>query len=230
MTLPTGTRTQLADLLRGARVLLLDFDGPVAHLFAGHPAPEVAAAVRQFATVHGIDLTEIRTDDPLVLLRAAYRHSPESGRDVEAHVIEHETRAATVAEPTPGAHELIRTAVATGHTVLIVSNNSERAIRTYLARHDLTEHVAQIIGRPFGHPEQMKPDPHLLHGALEISRAAPSDAVFVGDSITDVLAGAAAGVPCIGYAKQAERAEGLADADALVVVDDMHTLVTALRP
>lgn len=113
---------------------------------------------------------------------------------------------------------------------MVVSNNSERAIRIYLARHDLTEHVAQIIGRPFGHPEQMKPDPHLLRAALEITRAAPSDAVFVGDSITDALAGTAAGVPCIGYAKQAERAEGLADADALVVVDDMHTLATALRP
>jgi len=76
----------------------------------------------------------------------------------------------------------------------------------------------------------MKPDPQLLHAALDISRAAPTEAVFVGDSITDALAGAAAGVPCIGYAKQAERAESLADADALIVVDDMHTLVTALRP
>ncbi|BBG03964.1 MULTISPECIES: HAD family hydrolase [Pseudonocardia] len=230
MTLPTGTHTQLVDLLRGARVVLLDFDGPVAHLFAGHPAPDVAAAVRQFATVRGIDLTEVRTDDPLVLLRVAYRHSPESGRDVEAHVIEHETRAAAVAEPAPGAHELIRTVVATGRTVLVVSNNSERAIRTYLARHDLTEHVAHIIGRPFGHPEQMKPDPHLLHAALDIARAAPADAVFVGDSITDALAGVAAGVPCIGYAKRPERAEGLTDADALLVVDDMHTIATALRP
>lgn len=229
MTLPTGTRTQLAELLHGARVVLLDFDGPVAHLFAGYPAPDIADAVRQFATVRGIDLAEVRTDDPLVLLRAAYRHSPESGRDVEAHVIEHETRAAAVAEPTPGAHELIRTATSTGRRVLLVSNNSERAIRTYIARHDLTDQVQHIIGRPFGNPDQMKPDAHLLNAALDITRAAPADAVFVGDSITDAIAGNAAGVPCIGYAKQPERAEGLADADALVVVDDMHTLAMALR-
>lgn len=229
MTLPAGARAQLADLLRGARVLLLDFDGPVAHLFAGHPAPDVADAVRQFATVRGIDLSEVHTSDPLVLLRAAYRHSPDSGRDVEAHVIEHETRAAAVAEPTPGAHELIRTAASTGHRVLVVSNNSERAIRTYLARHDLTDEVAHIIGRPFGHPEQMKPDPHLLRAALDIARALPADAVFIGDSITDAIAGTAAAVPCIGYATDPERAEGLTDADALAVVDDMHTLGVALR-
>ncbi|MFP5071584.1 HAD family hydrolase [Pseudonocardia nantongensis] len=229
MSLPAGTRAQLADLLRGARVILLDFDGPVAHLFAGPSAPDVADAVRRFATVRGVDLSDIHTDDPLVLLRAAYRHSSESGRDVEAHVIEHETRAAAVAAPTSGAHELIRAATSTGRTVLIVSNNSERAIRTYLARHDLTDHVAHIIGRPFGHPEQMKPDPHLLNAALDITRAAPTQAVFVGDSITDAIAGSAAGVPCIGYAKKPDRAEGLADADALVVVDDMHTLATALR-
>lgn len=229
MSLPTGARSQLADLLRGARILLLDFDGPVAHLFAGHPAPDVAAAVRQFSTVHGVDLSDTRTDDPLVLVRAAYRHSPESGRDVEAHVIEHETRAAASAAPTPGTHELIRAAAGSRRTVLIVSNNSERAIRTYLARHDLTDQVAHILGRPFGHPEQMKPDPHLLRGALDIARAAPADAVFIGDSITDAIAGAAAGVPCIGYAKSPERAEGLADADALVVVDDMQELALAIR-
>lgn len=228
MSLPTGTRSQLAELLRGARVVLLDFDGPVAHLFAGHPAPDVAAAVRQFATVHGVDLSDTRTDDPLVLLRAAYRHSPEFGRDVEAHVIEHEARAAGSAAPTPGAHQLIRAATASGRRVLIVSNNSEPAIRTYLARHDLTDHVAHIIGRPFGHPEQMKPDPHLLRAALDIARAEPTAAVFVGDSITDAIAGAAAGVPCIGYAKEPDRAEGLADADAFVVVDDMQDLVTAV--
>lgn len=229
MSIPAGTRSQLAELLHGVRVLLLDFDGPVAHLFARHPARDVAAAVRQFAAVRRIDLTEIRTDDPLVLLRAAYRHSSGFGRDVEAHVIEHETLSAAVAEPTPGAHELIRVAATAGRRVLVVSNNSERAIRTYLARHDLTDHVEHIIGRPFGHPEQMKPDPHLLLAALDISRAAPADAVFVGDSITDALAGTAAAVPCIGYAKTPERAEGLADADALVVVDDMNTLATALR-
>ncbi|WFG43545.1 HAD family hydrolase [Pseudonocardia alni] len=229
MTPLAETGAQLADLLRGARVVLLDFDGPVAHLFAGHPAPDVAAAVRQFATVRGGDFSEIRTDDPLVLLRAAYRRTPEFGRDVEAHVIEHETRAAAVAAPTPGAHELIRTAAATGRAVLIVSNNSARAIRTYLARHHLTDDVAQIIGRPFGHPEQMKPDPHLLHAALDIARAAPTGAVFIGDSITDAIAGNAAAVPCIGYAKDPERAEGLADADAIAVIDDMHALAEALR-
>lgn len=229
MTLSAGTHTQLADLLRGARVVLLDFDGPVAHLFAGYRAPDVADAIRQFAQVHGVDLSDTRTDDPLVLLRAAYRNSPEFGRDVEAEVIEHETRAAAVSAPTPGAHELIHSAVVSGRAVLIVSNNSERAIRTYLARHDLTDQVAQIVGRPFGHPEQMKPDPHLLRAALDIARAAPAESVFVGDSITDAIAATAAGVPCIGYAKQHDRAEGLADAEALVVVDDMQTLATALR-
>lgn len=229
MSLPTGTTSQLATLLHGARVLLLDFDGPVAQLFAGRPAAEIAEAVRRFATARGVDLSETRTDDPLLVLRAAYRYSPEFGRDIEAHVMEHETQAAVAAAPTAGAHELIRAASASGRVVVVVSNNSERAIRTYLARHDLTDHIAHIIGRPFGHPEQMKPDPHLVRAALEITRATPGDGVFVGDSITDVIAGTAVGVPCIGYAKTPERAEGLADADALVVVGDMNTLADAIR-
>ncbi|OLM21385.1 hypothetical protein Ae707Ps1_5644 [Pseudonocardia sp. Ae707_Ps1] len=53
--------------------------------------------------------------------------------------------------------------------------------------------------------------------------------MFVGDSITDVIAETSSELPCIGYAKQPEHAEGLADADALVVVDDTHALATALR-
>lgn len=228
MTSTADVRAQLGELLSGARVLLLDFDGPVCHLFAGHPAHEVADAVRAYATEHGDQLSEPQSGDPLVLLRVAYQHSPEFGRDVEAFVIRHEAEAAHTAASTEGAHETITAATAAGLEVLVVSNNSERAIRTYLARHGLTDHVAHIIGRPFGQPGRMKPAPDLLTTALEISRAKPSDAVFVGDSITDVLAGNAVDIPTVGYAKRPERAQGLADADAALVTDSMATIAAAL--
>ena len=229
MTSTADVRARLDELLSGARVLLLDFDGPVCHLFAGHPAHEVAEAVRAYATDHGEDLSEPHSGDPLVLLRVAYQHSTEFGRDIEAFVIGHETRAAQTAAPTEGAHDTITAATAAGLDVLVVSNNSERAVRTYLARHGLTDHVAHIIGRPFGQPARMKPAPDLLTAALDISRAKPSDAVFVGDSITDVLAGNAVDVPTIGYAKHADRAQGLADADAAIVTDSMSTIAAALH-
>ncbi|MDN5919322.1 MAG: HAD-IA family hydrolase [Pseudonocardia sp.] len=223
----TDARARLAELIAGAGALLLDFDGPVCHLFSGYPAREVASAVRRFAHEHGGDLTETRTDDPLVLLRVAYQRSPGFGRDVEAFVIEQETHAAGSAEPTAGAHDTIHAAHAAGVPVLVVSNNSERAIRGYLARHELTDAVSQVIGRPFARPEQMKPDPHLVSLALDMARVSPHAAVFVGDSITDILAGTAAGVRCIGYAKQTERAEGLADADADLVLDSMADVAAA---
>lgn len=229
MTSPTDTDAQLGQLLSGARVLLLDFDGPVCHLFAGHPAHEVADAVRAYATEHGADLSEPHSGDPLVLLRVAYQHSAEFGRDVEAFVIGHETRAAQTATPTDGAHDTIAAASAAGLDVLVVTNNSERAVRTYLARHGLTDHVAHIVGRPFGQPGRMKPAPDLITAALDISRAKPSDAVFVGDSITDVLAGNAVDVATVGYAKRLDRAQGLADADAVLVTDSMTTIAAALR-
>lgn len=227
MTSAADLRAQLRQLLSGARVLLLDFDGPICHLFAGHPARQVADAVRAYATEHGDDLSEPNSGDPLVLLRVAYQHSPEFGRDIEAFVIGHETLAAQTAAPTEGAHDTIT--AATELEVLVVSNNSERAIRTYLARHGLTDHVAHIIGRPFGQPARMKPAPDLLTAALDISRAKPSDAVFVGDSITDVLAGNAVDVPTIGYAKRPDRAQGLADADAALVTNSMATIAAALH-
>lgn len=227
VTSAADIHARLGELLSGTRVLLLDFDGPVCHLFAGHPAHEAADAVRAYAVERGDELSEPEGGDPLVLLRVAYQHSQEFGRDVEAFVIGQETQAARSAAPTEGAHDTITAATAAGLDVLIVSNNSERAIRTYLARHGLTENVAHIIGRPFGQPARMKPAPDLLTEALDISRIKPSDAVFVGDSITDVLAGNAVAVPTIGYAKR--RAQGLADADAALVTDSMTTIAAALR-
>lgn len=43
----TASAAALTTLLAGAEHVLFDFDGPLAHLFAGHPAPAVAAVLRE---------------------------------------------------------------------------------------------------------------------------------------------------------------------------------------
>jgi len=69
----------------------------------------------------------------------------------------------------------------------LVSNNTYRAIWTYLARHGLTTEVDQIEGRPTD-PALMKPSPHLPYQAAAHLGSPLSRSIFFGDSITDLQA------------------------------------------
>lgn len=63
----------VTSIIERARVILLDFDGPICSVFANHPAPMVAAELLTVLTDQGIDLpAEMRSEqDPLEVLRYA---------------------------------------------------------------------------------------------------------------------------------------------------------------
>jgi beta-phosphoglucomutase-like phosphatase (HAD superfamily) len=88
-----------------------------------------------------------------------------------------------------GAADLIATAAATGRAVVMVSNNSSYAILEYLAIHRIGP-VAGVVGRDDSDPELMKPSPYLVRAAVGILDAHPAECALVGDSTTDMLAGA----------------------------------------
>lgn len=71
----------------------------------------------------------------------------------------------------------------------------------------------------------MKPDPYLVVEALRLVKVRREDGVLVGDSISDVMAGMAAGVPVIGLAKTPRRGRDLeiAGARALLVRHEEST-------
>jgi pyrophosphatase PpaX len=84
---------------------------------------------------------------------------------------------------------------AAGHPVAIVTSKSTWLARRGLDHVGLGPHFDHIIG--CDSCERHKPDPQPVHLALERLGYAPSDAVFVGDSVHDVHAGNAAGVVTI---------------------------------
>ncbi|MEU6858551.1 HAD-IA family hydrolase [Glycomyces sp. NPDC046736] len=158
--------------------------------------------------------------DPMEVLRVAAGSLPgDQVEAVDAQLGVAEAEAVETAEPTPGAAALIDAARAAGLMVAIVSNNSAGPIAKYLKLHGLDGAISATVGRPFGRPERMKPDPHLLHAALQSLGIEPSQACFVGDSVTDIEAGRAAEVMTIGYANKPGKAERLQDAGADLVVD-----------
>jgi HAD superfamily hydrolase (TIGR01509 family) len=169
------------------------------------------------------DHTASYSEDPFDVLRYAWaRLEPEQAEAAERALAACEVDAVGVAPPTPGAVDAIAALHASDHTITIVSNNSEAAIRAFVEGHDLAGHVDGVVGRTRARAEDLKPDPFLLHRALDERAAKPSEAVLVGDSITDIQAARGAGVAVIAYANKPgkDRALGSFEPDALITSMD----------
>ena len=212
-----------------AGALLLDFDGPVCSIFAGLPAPGVAAelvALLRSAAV-AVPLAVGNESDPLAVLRwTGEACSREIIRSVEDALCAAELRAVGTAQPTPFGHEVIVNAQASGLPVAVVSNNSAGAIEAYLAAHGLARCAGPIIGRSYADPSHMKPNPAPILEAVRALGASAADCVLIGDSLSDIEGARAAGVRVIGYANRPWKVKAFGSADA--VVTSMADIASAL--
>jgi HAD superfamily hydrolase (TIGR01549 family) len=223
------TVADLAAALARARCVLLDFDGPVCSVFANHTAPTIAAELRRVLIDEGVSVPEplLAETDPLEVIRhTATIQRRGLTRRIEEALTAAELTAASSAEPTPYAREVIVAAHRTGRRVAIVSNNSAAAVRAYLAARRLAGYVHPVIGRAFADPARMKPSPAPVLAALDELAADPRECVMVGDSTSDIEAAQAAGVIAIGYANKPGKRTRLARAD--VLIDSMAELATRL--
>ncbi|WP_305786091.1 HAD family hydrolase [Symbioplanes lichenis] len=216
----------LAEVVSWGRYLLLDFDGPLCSLFAGHPARAIAA---EMSARLPLDVTA--GDDPLALLRAmADRGDRNLIRAVADHLRDAEIIAAGTATPTPGAEALLKAARDTGRAVIVVSNNAVEAVDAYLAAHDLTPYVRHVAARFDGlDPRRLKPNPFLVRQALADGGAYGSESILIGDSPTDILAGRADNIPTIGYANELGKNEHLTAAGAHAITTSMTQLAEIVR-
>lgn len=126
----------------------------------------------------------------------------------------------------PGLCEALDELTAMGATLAVVTNKYERFAQTLLERTGWRERFACVIGGDTLGKGRAKPHPAPI--AEMIRRCGGGRAVFVGDSIYDVQAAQAAGVPAIAVAFG--FSQGSADAlgaDAVIGVYD--ELVPTLR-
>jgi HAD superfamily hydrolase (TIGR01662 family) len=219
-----------ASALVSARAILLDFDGPVCAVFAGYPAFQVAAHLRDLLRIRRVPTDAIeREPDPLEVLRWTATHGrPSLTAEIDSALRDAEVKAVQLAEPTNGAAELITRAHSSGRQVAIVSNNSTRAVCRYLTEHRVERLVTTAVGRQHGRPDLMKPNPYPLHAALEVLDIHPGESVLIGDSPSDMQAAHAAGVTGIGYANRDGKRDALERAGAVAVVEAMTSLASAL--
>ncbi|MGD9988685.1 HAD family hydrolase [Pseudonocardia sp.] len=222
---------KLAEVLDDARHILLDFDGPVCAVYGGTSDRVVAEHLRGLISTSGWELSgDVKaTSDPLEILRYSASLGATPLRLIEDEFTAREIEAVGAATPTPGLREALEALTDADRTVTIVSNNSERAIRAYLDRTCLRRHVAGVVGRIAYEPTRMKPRPDLLLAAVSERGAEPTSCVMIGDSVSDIEAAKAAGVPSIGYANRPVKRARLEAAAPSFVMDSMYEIAVAAR-
>lgn len=212
-----------AALLAQADALLLDFDGPLADLMP--PPVNALAADTARAAIRNITLPPevATTTDHLAVLRYVIEHHTHLTATVERACARAEVAAARGCSASVHAESLFVLIRQRRLPAAVVSNNSEEAVRVFLDRHDWTSHVAAFSCRDEHNAARMKPSPYLLEQALNALHVDPRRAVFIGDSVSDVQAGTAIGVPTLGLAKNPRRSKELADAGAAAVASLAET-------
>ncbi|MGH3347866.1 MAG: HAD family hydrolase [Nocardioides sp.] len=197
--------------------MILDFDGPVTTLMP--PPANLVAADRAREPLKGIALSEdVReTTDHLAVLRWTLETHPSRLLEVESACTAAEVECARISPKSPEIDWLLERAEQHALLIGVASNNSENSVRTFLDRFGWE--FAALACRTPESVRLMKPNPAFVLTAAEWLGIPPTSAVFVGDSVSDVMAGRAAGTAFIGIAKTDQRRIQLASAGAKVVLE-----------
>jgi phosphoglycolate phosphatase-like HAD superfamily hydrolase len=125
--------------------------------------------------------------------------------------------------------DLLQACAEVGRPVVMVSNNAEAAIDTFLHRHQLRHLIQAVVARIPGQPELMKPHPSAVERALELLNRPAHQSVLIGDSVTDIQVSRATGIRSIGFAKTPPRGRELAAAGADAITDSVSLLAGLVR-
>jgi HAD superfamily hydrolase (TIGR01549 family) len=155
-----------------------------------------------------------------------------AGEEVERRLGEHirETEAELYmeliaeVEPLEDARELIADLGSRVDSVVLASSAKQHEVDRYL---DLLD-ARQLVDAwtTSADVEQTKPEPDLVHAALE--RAGADDALMVGDTTWDCKAAAKAGVATVGVLTGGFSEAELLDAGAVAVFESLRSLRAAL--
>ncbi|MEU9500726.1 HAD family hydrolase [Streptomyces sp. NPDC048196] len=128
--------------------------------------------------------------------------------------------------PLEGAAELLRACAGRGWTVVLASSAGGGELSAMRAALDAEDALTAVTGAD--DVESSKPSPDLVEQALAQAGTEPGRAVFVGDTVWDMKAGARAGVPCVGVLSGGYGRSELLDAGAREVYEGPAALLARL--
>jgi phosphoglycolate phosphatase len=213
---------------RGQRVaaVLFDLDGTLLDT-----AADIALALNRATAEY--DFTALAEDDvrrmvgrgaPVLIERAAASQSRILDAATQAAMLERffhhygrlEESNEDSAQPYTGAAESLRALHDAGLRTAVVTNKHHRFAEALLKRLGLADWVDVLIGGDTC--ARRKPDPQPLLFACESLHVPPSESLMVGDSINDVQAARAAGIPiiCVSYGYNEGRDPHTLECDLLL--------------
>jgi phosphoglycolate phosphatase len=144
------------------------------------------------------------------------------------HYGELEERGESVAQPYPGVTDGLQRLHDAGLHTAVVTNKQHRFAVELLQRLELGRWIDLVVGGDTC--ERRKPDPQPLLYASESLKLLPQQTLVVGDSINDVKAARAAGMPviCVSYGYNEGQDPHTLPCDALI--DRLDELPGLLHP
>lgn len=122
--------------------------------------------------------------------------------------------------------ELIRAVAGRGVQIVYATSGTEQDTETFRAKIGCDDVVAAVVSS--GDVEQSKPAQDIVIAALEAVGVSPDRAVMVGDTVYDVRAATAAGVPCIALVCGGISEQELVEAGAVAVYGNPAKLLADL--
>jgi phosphoglycolate phosphatase len=223
---------------RSLSAVLFDLDGTLLDTVA-----DIALALNRMMLEYGfspLEQNEVRhmigRGSPILIERAAAAQgrvvdAPSQAAMVERffhHYGELEELNEDRAQPYAGAADCLRQLHGAGLHTAVVTNKQHRFADALLKRLGLADWVDVVIGGDTC--ERRKPDPQPLLFACESLHVPSTEALMVGDSVNDVQAARAAGIPvvCVSYGYNEGRDPRTLDCDSLL--DSLAELPALLLP
>lgn len=123
----------------------------------------------------------------------------------------------------PGVREALDWLTQHQVELALITNKPEQFVAPLLEEKGLGHYFRWIIGGDT--LAQKKPDPAGILHVLRLSGVTPAEALFVGDSRTDVQAAQAAGVPCVAVSYGYNHGQPISAEQPTMVVDDLRQLL-----
>jgi HAD superfamily hydrolase (TIGR01509 family) len=150
----------------------------------------------------------------------------ESGDDIRASEKELYLELIDEVEPMDGARELIEQLKRRDHKVVLASSAKSDEVEHYLDLLDARELADSWTTS--ADVEATKPEPDLIHAALDQAGGEPSDAVMVGDTPWDVHAARGADVQTLAVLTGGFAIEELTESGAVAVFESVAELCERL--
>ncbi|HZS09813.1 MAG TPA: HAD-IA family hydrolase [Blastocatellia bacterium] len=126
-----------------------------------------------------------------------------------------------------GARELLTDLRADNRHLAVYTGASAEAARIRIGHAGLLDLFDEILGGD--QVARYKPDPEGVVRLIEHFRACPQETVYIGDMVSDVMAGRAAGAATIAVTWGAGRRKDLAAANPDYLIDDPKELTEILK-